>query len=90
MGVTVVDGANTNLGYLVSVDGGATTTSDQVVLDTSGAGVHSILYSATGATGAVGTALRTVVVIDPAAAATSTPSTTGGDTATTTATSTQQ
>ncbi len=72
-----------NLGIHVSVDGGATTTPDQIVINTSVAGTHSIVYSATDQNGLVGYATRTVDVV-----AASTSSTTSTSTTTTAATST--
>jgi hypothetical protein len=80
LGATVTDSTDNNLGYEVSVDGSATTTPENISIDTSVAGTHTILYSATDQAGNVGYATRTVNVIDPNAA----------DTATTTASSTGQ
>jgi hypothetical protein len=84
LGASVSDNVNDNLGYYVSVDGGATTTPDQLVVDTSAAGEHAILYSATDQAGNTGSATRVVRVIDPAAALAPTQD------ATSTATTTQQ
>ncbi|HVZ76266.1 MAG TPA: immunoglobulin-like domain-containing protein [Candidatus Paceibacterota bacterium] len=85
LGVTVSDAQDQNLGYLVSLDGAATTTPDQIHIDTSAAGTHTITYVATDNDGNVTTALRTVIVQD---AASSTPSVLPpvdtGDTGTTT------
>ncbi len=62
LGVTIVDAASPNIGYQVSVDGGATTTPDQIHIDTSAAGTHTIIYSATDQAGLTGYATRTVNV----------------------------
>jgi len=61
---------DTNLGIHVSVDGGATTTPDMIAIDTSVAGTHTILYSATNQAGETGYAERTVNVLAPNAALT--------------------
>jgi hypothetical protein len=68
--------ADLNLGIHVTVDGGATTTPDQIQIDTSASGTHTIIYSATDQSGLTGYASRTVMV-DTASStdATSTPST---------------
>ncbi len=63
LGASVSDNVDTNLGYSVSVDGGATTTPSQIHIDTSVAGTHSIIYSATDAAGNTGTATREVDVV---------------------------
>jgi hypothetical protein len=47
----------------VSVDGGATTTEDQIQIDTSKAGAHTILYSATDQHRLIAYATRTLKVI---------------------------
>jgi hypothetical protein len=65
LGATVTDNVDQNLGYKASVDGGATTTPDQITIDTSTVGTHTILYSATDSAGNTGTATRTVNVVDP-------------------------
>ncbi|MBI5003520.1 DUF5011 domain-containing protein [Candidatus Kaiserbacteria bacterium] len=54
-----------NLGISAIVDGGATTTIDQIHIDTSVTGTHTIRYFATDASGVQGSATRTVVVYDP-------------------------
>jgi len=54
-----------NLGISATVDGGATTTLSALFVDTSLAGTHTIVYSATDQNGLTGTASRTVNVIDP-------------------------
>jgi len=64
-GVTVTDDVDTGLTYTVSVDGGAATTPDQLVIDTSAEGTHTIVYSATDTAGNTGTATRTVNVTTP-------------------------
>lgn len=61
-GVTVSDAGSPNIGYVMSMDGGATTTPDLFQLDTSTSTTHLILYSATDQAGNVGTATRTVIV----------------------------
>jgi methylmalonyl-CoA mutase cobalamin-binding subunit len=65
LGATVTDNVDQNLGFVVSLDGGATTTLDQLVLDTSATSTHTILFSATDAAGNTGTATRTVEVVQP-------------------------
>jgi hypothetical protein len=62
LGATVTDNVDQNLGFTVSLDGGATTTIDQLVLDTATSTTHTILFSATDNAGNVGTATRTVHV----------------------------
>jgi hypothetical protein len=62
LGATVTDNVDNNLGFTVSVDGGAATTLDAMVLDTSVAGTHSVVFSATDQAGNTGTATRTVNV----------------------------
>lgn len=61
-GVTISDVGSPNIGYVMSLDGGATTTPDQFHLDTSTSTIHIILYSATDQAGNTGTATRTVIV----------------------------
>ncbi|TSC70215.1 MAG: Cell wall surface anchor family protein, partial [Parcubacteria group bacterium Gr01-1014_46] len=53
---------NDNLGIYTNVDG---VDAPFVIIDTSVAGVHTIIYSSTDAVGNVGTATRTVEVVDP-------------------------
>jgi hypothetical protein len=65
LGATVSDDVDQNLGFTVSLDGAATTTLDQLVVDTSATTTHTILFSATDAAGNVGTAQRTVEVVQP-------------------------
>ena len=65
LGASISDNVDQNLGYSASVDGGTATTDDQVVIDTSASGTHTIEYSATDAAGNTGTATRTVDVVDP-------------------------
>jgi hypothetical protein len=92
LGVTITDDQDQNLGYLVSLDGAATITPDQLVVDTSVAGTHTITYTVSDTQGNVGQASRTVTVEAPAAvlppsvtgAATSTDSGATTSTATTT------
>lgn len=70
----MTDSADPNLGYSVSVDGGSATTPDNIDIDTSVAGTHTILFSATDQAGNVGTTTRTVIVADPSGSdASSTP-----------------
>ena len=64
-GATVTDDVDTGLTYTASVDGGASTMPDQIVIDTAAEGTHTIVYSATDAAGNTGTATRTVDVITP-------------------------
>jgi hypothetical protein len=54
--------ADLNLGIEAIVDGGATTTPDQIAIDTTQPGTHTIRYVATDQAGAEGTATRTVIV----------------------------
>ncbi|HUD03063.1 MAG TPA: tail fiber domain-containing protein, partial [Candidatus Paceibacterota bacterium] len=54
---------NANLGLSVSVDGGATTTPSQIIINTSSAGTHTIIYSAVDQNGLTGSATRTVNVV---------------------------
>ena len=65
LGASVSDDIDQNLGIHASVDGGASITLDQITIDTSVAGTHTIEYSATDAAGNVGTTTRTVEVVDP-------------------------
>jgi hypothetical protein len=67
LGVIVTDNQDDNLGYLVSLDGGETLSPEQLLLDTSVAGTHTITYSASDSQGNVGTATRTVIIEAPAA-----------------------
>jgi hypothetical protein len=87
LGATVTDNVDNNLGISVSVDGGVATTLDQVVIDTSIAGTHTIVYSATDQAGNIGTASRGVDVVDPTPAPSPSPTETissSGDATTTT------
>jgi fibronectin-binding autotransporter adhesin len=70
LGATVTDTANPNLGYTVSLDGATSTTPDQLQIDTSIAGKHTIVYSATDQAGNTGIATRMVNVVDPNATST--------------------
>ena len=78
LGATVTDNIDENLGYKVSLDGGPFVEVFDLSLDTSVAGTHEILFSATDNAGNTGTATRTVnvadqsVSVDDNAAATST------------------
>ena len=49
-------------GTTASVDGGATTTPDQIHIDTTTPGTHTILYTATDQSGETATSTRTVIV----------------------------
>jgi hypothetical protein len=70
LGATVAGPAqDLNLGINVSVDGSATTTADEISIDTSTSSTHTITYFATDQSGEIGYATRSVVV----EAATSTP-----------------
>jgi hypothetical protein len=70
LGATITGPAqDINLGINVSVDGGPTTTPDQISIDTSTSSTHTISYFATDQGGETGYATRTVIV----EAATSTP-----------------
>jgi hypothetical protein len=70
LGATVTGPAqDLNLGINVSVDGGATTTPDEISIDTSTSSAHTISYFATDRSGETGYATRSVIV----EAATSTP-----------------
>jgi hypothetical protein len=62
LGAVVTDNVDTNLGFTVSLDGGATTTLDQLNVDTATSTTHTIIFSATDQAGNTGTATRTVVV----------------------------
>jgi hypothetical protein len=85
IGATVTDNVDHNLGIKASVDGGPEVTMDQIAIDTSVAGTHTITYSATDSADNTGTATRTVEVVAPAASDTSA---TTSDTTTTSADST--
>jgi hypothetical protein len=70
LGATITGPAqDINLGINASVDGGATTTPEQISIDTSTSSTHTISYFATDQNGETGYATRSVVV----EAATSTP-----------------
>jgi len=64
-----------NLGLHAIVDGGATTTLDQIVIGTTQPGTHTILYFATDQNGTTGYATRSVVVYDQNATTTNSTST---------------
>ena len=75
-GATIIDIGSPNIGYTVSLDSATSTPLEQLQLDTSASGTHTILFSATDQAGNTGTATRTVIVSDPNAPdtnATSTP-----------------
>ncbi|HYF13249.1 MAG TPA: immunoglobulin-like domain-containing protein, partial [Candidatus Paceibacterota bacterium] len=65
LGAVVADNVDNNLGYTVSLNGGAEITIDQLVIDTSVAGTHTIEFKATDQAGNTGTATRQVIVKDP-------------------------
>ena len=65
LGATVTDNVDQNLGYTVSLDGGATTTVEQLVLDTTATSTHSIVFTATDGAGNTSTATRVVEVVAP-------------------------
>ncbi|MGC9602115.1 MAG: tail fiber domain-containing protein, partial [Minisyncoccia bacterium] len=77
LGATISDtgagqAGDANLGLSVNIDGGATTTPSQIVINTSIVGTHTIIYSATDQNGLTGTATRTVNVVDQNATSTPT------------------
>ena len=78
--------ADLNLGINATVDGGATTTASTISINTSVAGTHTIVYSATDQNGIIGYATRTVNVIDPNASTTTASSTSPTDTGTSSST----
>lgn len=86
LGATITGPADDlNLGIHVSLDGGATTTPDQIVIDTSKPATHEIEYFATDQNGLTGYATRTVTV--EAARSTSPDSSSGTSIATSTSSS---
>jgi hypothetical protein len=73
LGASIVGpAADINLGIMAAVDGGQPRSLDQIYIDTSAPGTHTIKYSATDQNGLVGSASREVVVSYPNTA-TSTP-----------------
>jgi hypothetical protein len=62
LGATVTDNVDQNLGYKVSLDSATSTDPSELMLDTSVAGTHTTVYSATDQAGNIGIATRTVVV----------------------------
>jgi hypothetical protein len=74
LGATVTDNVNNNLGYKVSVDGGALIDPSAIWLDTSTSTTHTILYSATDQDGNTGTAERIVNVTSAVSAPSEPPS----------------
>jgi len=88
LGATVTDDKDTNLGILASVDGGAKVDLSSIYIDTSTSSTHTIVYSATDNDGNVGTAERTVNVVNPASTLQQGLTLLEGDSATPTATST--
>ena len=71
--VITAPAADTNLGIDASVDGATSTPVAMVSLDTSAPGTHAVVYSVTDQNGLVGTATRTVIVVDLNAATSTTP-----------------
>ncbi|MBI1956936.1 MAG: DUF5011 domain-containing protein, partial [Candidatus Niyogibacteria bacterium] len=65
LGATVTDNVDDNLGYKVRVDGGPEIYPNEIQIDTSAAGEHTIIYKAIDNAGNIGTAERIVRVIDP-------------------------
>jgi len=61
-GVTVSSTVSPNIGYTMSLDGATSTSPASFQLDTSVAGTHIILFSATDQDGQTGTATRTVII----------------------------
>jgi hypothetical protein len=64
LGATVTDNVNNNLGYKVSVDDGPEIYPNEIQIDTSVAGEHTIVFTAVDQAGNVGTATRAVNVVD--------------------------
>jgi hypothetical protein len=62
LGATVTSEVSPNIGYVIEVDGAA---ADTVSIDTSVAGEHTVVYTATDEEGQVGMATRTVIVDAP-------------------------
>ena len=65
LGASVTDNINQNLGYKIKLDDGLEIYPNDLVLDTSVAGEHTITYIAVDQAGNIGTAVRTVSVVDP-------------------------
>lgn len=65
LGAAVTDNVSQNLGYKVSLDSGPEIYPNELVIDTSTAGEHTITYTATDQAGNTGTATRQVIVSDP-------------------------
>jgi hypothetical protein len=68
-------GTDANLQLWASVDGAASTTADQIVIDTSTPSDHTIIFSVTDQNGLTGTAQRVVHVVAPDSNASSTDAT---------------
>jgi len=66
LGAIITDNVDDNLGYKVSVDDGPQIDISEVQIDTSTAGEHKIVFTATDQAGNTGTATRTVIVYNPA------------------------
>lgn len=64
-GATVSDNVNDNLGYKVKLNDGEEIYPNELVLDTSIAGEHTLTYVAVDQAGNIGTATRTINVVDP-------------------------
>ncbi|MES2006643.1 MAG: immunoglobulin-like domain-containing protein, partial [Patescibacteria group bacterium] len=65
LGATVSDNVDENLGFKVSLNGGAEIDLSQLSLDTSTSTSYSIVFSSTDQAGNTGTATRTVNVVTP-------------------------
>jgi hypothetical protein len=65
LGATVTDNVDINLGVKASIDGGPKIDMSLISIDTSVAGTHTIVYSSKDSAGNIGTATRTVNVVDP-------------------------
>ncbi|TSC69410.1 MAG: hemagluttinin family protein, partial [Parcubacteria group bacterium Gr01-1014_56] len=76
LGASITDNIDQNLGFTVSLDGGASISIDQLNIDTTAAGEHSVLFSATDQAGNTGTATRIVTVVNPNVAVEPTPTST--------------
>jgi hypothetical protein len=64
-GATVIDNINQNLGYTISVDGGIAINPSELSLDTSTSTIYTLTFSAVDQAGNIGTATRTVEVVEP-------------------------
>ena len=64
-GVSVSDNIDQGLPYVISLDGGAPVDPATLSLDTSLPTTYTLVYSATDTAGNIGTATRTVYVVEP-------------------------